>query len=90
VDPSPLELRHRVVVEFRRPLGGSVTLAAIASKLALVFVVLLVAVVALAFAELVVAVDMTIDARDGLVLAFERKALVVELLAAGRIEMQER
>lgn len=90
--PSPSKLRHPVVTEFRGLVEGVRTMALVTAlaELALVLVVLLVAVKAAMLADLIALVDMARHARNRLVLTFERIALVVEILAPRRVEMQKR
>jgi hypothetical protein len=90
VGAGPTELRHDLVVEFRRALDGSVALAAILPEPSAMAIVLLMAVVAGLLAELVLTVQVTGHTRNGLVFAFERELLVRDLLAARRIEVQRR
>jgi hypothetical protein len=86
------ELRHRVVPELRCLFERhrAVTLVATWTKPTLVLVVFLMAVVATALAELVLAVDVTRNTRNAPVFAREWVGLMVEFLAARRVEMQKR
>ena len=90
--PSPSKPRHPVVTEFRGLLEGVRTVALVAAlaELALVLVVLLVAVKAAVLAYLIALVDVARYAGNRRVLAFERIALVVEIFAPRRVEMQKR
>lgn len=90
--PVANESRHPIVAELRSLLecDSVVALLAVLTHFTLMLVVLLMAVEATLLAKLVVAVDVTRHTRNGLVLAFERVGLVVEVLAARCIEVQER
>ena len=83
-------MSHRVVIEFRCFLFGTVTLCAILAKFALVFVVLLVAVKASLLLELVLVLFVTFAAGKRQVLALELELLMFEPKRLWRLEAEER
>lgn len=85
---SPLERRHRLVIELLGPFLRTMALLAILTEIALVFIVLGVAVVAAALAELVLAVHVARNARNRRVFALQGELRVIEVFATRRVEMQ--
>lgn len=86
VRPNLGELRHAVVVEFRRALLRTVALGAVLTQLATMLVVLLVAVEAAVLVQRVLVLSVTGLARERRVLAFKFECLVLEIRRARGVE----
>jgi hypothetical protein len=76
------------VVERLRAFLGTVAYFAVLSEFSLVLVVLGMAIVTAALAELVLTIDVARHARNGRVLALQRKLRMIEVFAARSVEVQ--